>query len=140
MEGVRSVDAWLERLDEQRDDHAALHRHDREAELPAPLTHRMAGLAGHLLRVDAGRSGVDRRTEALTSFYPGYRYGHTTGTKMQRLMGELSAEGEEGRHCLYEYTISSDLLSLAARLRTPRSGVSSTSWRSIRSSWRNGAS
>ena len=118
VSGVTSIDGWLERLDEH-----------------GMIMSRSTGTTGKLSFLPRSgdewpawqsawfealrlATGVDFRTEAVPLFYPGYRDGHTTGTKMQRMFSELSAAGEEGRHCLYEYKISSDLLSLAARLRT----------------------
>jgi hypothetical protein len=118
MEGVTSVDAWIDRLDE----HGMLMIHTTGT--TGKLSFFPRSRAEWQQWQDAffesmrAASGVDRRTEPLQNFYPGYRRGNTSGTKMQRLMGEVSAEGEEGRHCLYEYAISSDLLSMAARLRT----------------------
>lgn len=117
MEDVRSVDGWLDRLDE----HGMYMSHSTGTSGKLSFFPRSQsewrGWQNSFFEGTRAASGVDRRTEALPSFYPGYRSGHTTGTKMQRIFGELSAEGEEGRHCLYEYHRSSDLLSLAARLR-----------------------
>jgi len=118
MDGVTSVDRWLERLD----GHGMIMLHStgttgKLSFLPRSRA-EWSGWVESFFEATRASSGVDRRKEALPTFYPGYRMGNTTGTKMQRIFGELSAEGEEGRHCLYEYAISSDLLSLAARLRT----------------------
>lgn len=118
MDDVSSVDGWLDRLDE----HGMIMSHSTGTSgklsfFPRSRT-EWRGWQDAFFEGTRAASGVDRRTEALPSFYPGYRSGHTTGTKMQRIFGELSAEGEEGRYCLYEYHRSSDLLSLAARLRS----------------------
>jgi hypothetical protein len=116
--GVRSVDSWLERLDE----HGMIMLHStgttgKLSFLPRSRQEWQGWQPAFFESVRAA-SGVDFRTEAMPTFYPGYRFGHTTGAKMQRIVGEVTAGGEEGRHVLYDYAISSDLLSLAARLRT----------------------
>jgi hypothetical protein len=117
MDDVTSVDGWLDRLDE----HGMIMTHSTGTTGKLSFFPRSRsewdGWQASFFEGTRAASGVDRRTEALPSFYPGYRSGHTTGTKMQKIFGELSAEGEEGRHCLYEYHRSTDLLSLAARLR-----------------------
>jgi hypothetical protein len=118
MDGVTTVDAWIDRLDE----HGMVMLHStgttgKLSFLPRSRT-EWDGWSNSFFESNRAASGIDRRTDPIPNFYPGYRRGNTTGTKMQRIFGELSAEGEEGRHCLYEYRISSDLLSLAARLRT----------------------
>lgn len=118
LDGVDSVDSWLERLDENG--MIMLHSTGTTGKLSFIPRSRTEWDAWQDAFFEATRaaSGVDRRADAIPTFYPGYRSGHTTGTKMQRIMGEQSAEGEAGRHVLYDYSISSDLLSLAARLRT----------------------
>jgi len=117
LEGVRSVDDWLERLDE----HGMIVVHSTGTTGKLSFFPRSQeewpGWKASFFESTRAATGVDRRTEALPTFYPGYRSGHTTGTKCQRLFSLESAEGEEGRHCLYEYHRSSDLLSLAARLQ-----------------------
>jgi hypothetical protein len=118
LDGVNSVDSWLARLDE----HGMLMSHStgttgKLSFLPRSRTEWPAW-QGSWFEAMRAVTGIDFRTEALPLFYPGYRDGYTTGTKMQRLFMEVSAGGEAGRHCLYDYKISSDLLSLAARMRT----------------------
>lgn len=117
LDDVTSVDGWLDRLDE----HGMIMSHSTGTSGKLSFFPRSRsewkGWQDSFFEGTRAASGVDRRTEALPSFYPGYRSGHTTGTKMQKIFGELSAEGEEGRYCLYEYHRSSDLLSMAARLR-----------------------
>jgi hypothetical protein len=117
LDGVRSVDAWIERLDE----HGMIIVHSTGTTGKLSFFPRSRdewpAWQDSFFESTRAASGVDRRTEVLPTFYPSYRYGHTTGTKMQRMFSEVSAEGEEGRHCLYEYKRSSDLLSMAARLR-----------------------
>ena len=118
LDGVTSVDGWIERLD--RHGMIMLHSTGTTGKLSFLPRSRSEwpGWTESFFDAIRAATGVDRRKEALPSFYPGYRTGNTTGTKMQRIFGELSAEGEEGRYCLYEHAISSDLLSLAARMRT----------------------
>jgi hypothetical protein len=118
LDGVNSVDAWLARLDE----HGMIMLHStgttgKLSFLPRSRAEWRGWKPAFFESVRAA-SGVDFRTDAMPTFYPGYRFGHTTGTKMQRIFGEETAAGEAGRHVLYDYAISSDLLSLAARLRT----------------------
>ena len=118
MDGVRSIDDWLERLDE----HGMIMSHStgttgKLSFMPRSRSEWQAW-QGSFFRALEASCGVDFRVEAVPLFYPGYRSGNTTGTKMQRIFSELSAAGEEGRYCLYDYAVSSDLLSLAARMRT----------------------
>ena len=118
LDGVNSVDAWLGRLDE----HGMIMLHStgttgKLSFLPRSQAEWRGWKPAFFESVRAA-SGVDFRTDPMPTFYPGYRFGHTTGTKMQRIFGEETAAGEAGRHVLYDYAISSDLLSLAARLRT----------------------
>jgi hypothetical protein len=118
LDDVTSVDGWLERLDEHG--MIMLHSTGTTGKLSFLPRSRAEWPGWERAFFEAGRAatGIDRRTEALPTFHPGYRSGHTTSTKMHKIFGERSAEGEEGRHVLYDYAISSDLLSLAARLRT----------------------
>jgi hypothetical protein len=118
LDGVSSVDLWLRRLDE----HGMIMLHStgttgKLSFLPRSRT-EWRGWKPAFFEAVRAASGVDFRVDPMPTFYPGYRFGHTTGTKMQRIMGEETAAGEAGRHVLYDYAISSDLLSLAARLRT----------------------
>lgn len=117
VEDVSSVDEWLDRLDEN----GMLMSHTTGTTgklgfFPRSQTD-WPGLRDAWLEAMRAATGVDRLKVAMPHFYPGYRSGHQSGTKLQKLFGELSAEGEEGRYCLYEYHRSADLLSLAGRLR-----------------------
>lgn len=118
LDDVKTVDAWLERLDEHG--MIMLHSTGTSGKLSfLPRSRReWAAWQNAFFEANRAATGTDLRTEAETTFYPGYRSGHTGGTKMQRLFGEQTAAGEEHRHVLYDYAISSDLLSLAARLRS----------------------
>jgi hypothetical protein len=118
LEDVRTVDGWLERLD----DHGMLMLHStgttgKLSFLPRSRT-ELPAWTDAFFEMWRAASGVDRRQVAMPTFWPGYRTGHSGAIKMCHIFAELSAEGEEGRHCLYDYPMSSDLLSLAARLRT----------------------
>ncbi len=118
MDDVKSVDHWLDRLDQ----HGMIMLHStgttgKLSFLPRSQTEFVAWKPAFFEGTRA-MTGVDRRTEVLATFFPGHRSGHAASTKLQRIfMGEHSAGGEENWHVLYDYAISSDLLSLAARLR-----------------------
>ena len=118
MDDVTSVDAWLDRLD--ANGMIMLHSTGTTGKLSfltRSQTEFPAWEAGFQEAMKAA-SGIDRRTEVVPVFFPGYRSGHATSVKMQSLfLGTHSAGGEANRHVLYDYPISSDLLSLAARLR-----------------------
>jgi hypothetical protein len=62
-------------------------------------------------------SGVDTVSENVASFASTYRAGHHMSIKLAMLYSRYEAAGEEGRHVLYDYAMSSDLMSLAGRLR-----------------------
>jgi hypothetical protein len=115
---LTSVDSWLTRLDE----HGMIMLHSTGTTGKLSFFPRSRaewpGWMPAFFEAIRAACGVDFRTDARPMFYPGYRFGHSTGAKMQRLFGEVTAAGEAGRHVLYDYAISSDLLSLAARLRT----------------------
>lgn len=117
MDDVRSVDEWIERLDE----HGMMVSHSTGTSGKLSFFPRSQdewpAQQGAFFESTRAATGVDRRTEYMATFYPGYRDGHTTGTKMQKKFSEVSAGGDEARYCLYEYKRSSDLLSMAARLR-----------------------
>jgi hypothetical protein len=118
MDDVDSVDKWIDRLDS----HGMIMLHStgttgKLSFLPRSQTEFTAWKPAFFEGTMA-TTGVDRRTEVLATFFPGYRSGNATSAKMQRIfIGEESAGGEANRHVLYDYAISSDLLSLAARMR-----------------------
>jgi hypothetical protein len=118
LEGVRSVDAWLDRLD----DNGMIVGHStgttgKLSFIPRSQTEWPAWRAAYF-EMRRAATGVDTLRVSIPSFQPGYRYGHHMQTKMQALFAGESAEGEEGRHVLYDYALSSDLLSLAGRLQS----------------------
>lgn len=117
LDGLDSVDAWLDRLDER-----------------GMLIGHSTGTTGKLSFIPRSRTewpswcnayfdsmraaiGLDTRTVILPSFSAGYRRGHQMMTKMGWLFTAESAGGEQARYTLYDYPLSSDLLSLAARLQ-----------------------
>ena len=116
-----SVDGWLEPARRARHDHRSLDRHDRQAELRPPLAQRMAAWkVSTYFESTRAATGVDRRKRHIPTFYPGYRGGHQTMLKM------LSAVQRRSRPAVWSSyhtalrlrTMSSDLLSLAARLQS----------------------
>jgi hypothetical protein len=116
LDGVDSVDAWLSRLDE----HGMIVGHS-------------TGTTGKLSFIPRSRDewpawrnayfecmratiGVDLRKVQIPSLSAGYRSGHQMMTKMGSLFAQESAGGDANRHMLYDYPLSSELLSLAGRL------------------------
>ena len=62
--------------------------------------------------------GMDTRKEEIANIsISGYRTGHQMMTKMTRLFAEVEGGGVDKRNLLYDYPISADVLSLAARLQ-----------------------
>jgi hypothetical protein len=117
LDGVNSVDAWLTRLDEN----GMIVGHStgttgKLSFIPRSQTEWPAWAAAYFLAMTAA-TGIDQRKERVTSLSASYRSGHQMMVKMGRLMAGASAEGEEGRNMLYDYAISSDLLSLAGRVQ-----------------------
>jgi hypothetical protein len=117
LDGVSSVDSWLDRLD----DYGMIVGHStgttgKLSFIPRSQTEWPAWRAAYF-EMRRAATGVDTLRINIPSFQPGYRYGHHMATKMQALFARESAEGEEGRHVLYDYALSSDLLSLAGRLQ-----------------------
>ena len=118
MEGVDSIDSWIDRLEE----HGMIIGHSTgttgklsfvprsEAEWPA--------VANAYFEMVRAMSGVDFRTVEMPYFSPNYRRGHQMGMKLQYRLACAAAGGDENRHCLYDYPISADLLSLMGRFRT----------------------
>jgi hypothetical protein len=60
---------------------------------------------------------VDAYTDHVETFFPGYRGGHQMMMKMLSLFNIPAAGGPEHYHTLYQTHISSDLMSLAARMQ-----------------------
>jgi hypothetical protein len=114
---IRTVDGWLERLDQA-----------------GMLVGHSTGTTGKLSFVPRSRTefpawqqcfyesnrattGVDGRSDLVETFFPGYRGGHQMAMKMLSLFNIPAAGGPEHYHTLYRSYISSDLLSLAARMQ-----------------------
>jgi hypothetical protein len=117
LDGVTSVDSWLDRLDE----HGMIVGHStgttgKLSFIPRSRTEWPAWKAAYF-EIRRAATGVDTLKVSIPSFQTGYRFGHHMATKMQWLFARESAEGEEGRHVLYDYALSSDLLSMAGRLQ-----------------------
>jgi hypothetical protein len=116
LDGVRSVDAWLDRLDES----GMIVGHStgttgKLSFIPRSRTEWPAWREAHFQAMRAA-IGVDVREVRIPQFSAGYRTGHQMMTKMGRLFAQEQAGGDAARHALYDYPISSDLLSLAGRL------------------------
>jgi hypothetical protein len=62
-------------------------------------------------------TGVDCYSDPVDTFFPGYRGGHHMMLKMLSLFNIPAAGGPERYHTLYQTHISSDLMSLAARMQ-----------------------
>jgi hypothetical protein len=117
LDGINCVDDWLTRLDES-----------------GMIIGHSTGTTGKLSFIPRSRSewpawrndhfqslrlatGLDMRKEKVHNMAAGYRYGHQMMAKQGMLFGSETAGGEDYRHMLYDYRISSDLLSLAGRLQ-----------------------
>jgi hypothetical protein len=117
LDGVRSVDDWLGRLDEN----GMIVGHStgttgKLSFIPRSQVEWPAWTNAHFTAMHAA-IGVDIRQVRIPTFSAGYRSGHQMMTKMGRLFGQVQAGGETARHTLYDYPLSSDLLSLAGRLQ-----------------------
>jgi hypothetical protein len=118
LDGVTSVDSWLDRLDE----HGMIVGHStgttgKLSFIPRSQTEWPAWQAAYFRALSAS-IGVDTRELQLPNIaVSGYRSGHQMMTKMGKLFGRSEAGGRENRHLLYDYKLSSDLLSLAARMQ-----------------------
>lgn len=117
LEGVTMIDQWLDRLDEF-----------------GMLVGHSSGTTGKLSFVPRSQvefpswqrsyyeaqratTGVDAYTDKVETFFPGYRGGHQMMMKMLSLFNIPASGGPEHYHTLYSGHISSDLLSLAARMQ-----------------------
>lgn len=116
LDGVDSVDDWLTRLDE----HGMIIGHStgttgKLSFIPRSRSEWPAWRTDHFESLRFG-TGIDMRTEKIHNFAAGYRYGHQMMAKQGMIFGAESAGGEACRHMLYDYRLSSDLLSLAGRM------------------------
>ncbi|WP_436790845.1 hypothetical protein [Yinghuangia sp. YIM S10712] len=117
LDGVDSVDEWLTRLDE----HGMIIGHStgttgKLSFIPRSRDEWPAWRNVHF-EVMRAAIGTDVRQVKIPTFSAGYRSGHQMMTKMGKLFAEVQAGGDENRHMLYDYPLSSDLLSLAGRLQ-----------------------
>jgi hypothetical protein len=118
LHGVTSVDSWLDRLDE----HGMLVCHTtgttgKLSFLPRSKT-EWPGWSDAYFEVRRSMTGVDFRTEEIPSFTTGYRRGHMLGAKLGLLIAEAQPGDDTDRHFLYDFALSADLMSLAARLQS----------------------
>ncbi len=117
LDGLTSLDDWMTRLDE----HGMIVGHSTGTSgklsfLPRSRTEWPAWKNTYFETMRAA-TGVDLRVEEVPIFSATYRTSHHMATKMGALFGAETALGEERRYTLYDYPLSSDLLSLAGRLR-----------------------
>lgn len=117
LEGVRSLDSWIDRLEE----HGMIIGHStgttgKLSFVPRSQTEWPAWKAAYFEMLRS-LTGVDFLEETIPYFTTGYRTGHQMMVKMQYLFAEAGAGGDANRHCLYDYAISADLLSLMGRYR-----------------------
>jgi len=117
LDGIDSVDAWLSRLD----DHGMLVGHStgttgKLSFIPRSQSEWPSWKNAYFEAMRAAL-GIDIRKVKLPSFGAGHRSGHQMMAKMGKLFGQAEAGGDAGRHMLYDYPLSSDLLSLAGRMQ-----------------------
>lgn len=118
LDGLTSVDSWLDRLDE----HGMIIGHStgttgKLSFIPRSKVEWPAWQGAYFQAMRAS-IGLDPRDVQLPQIaLSGYRSGHQMMTKMGKLFSQREAGGEANRHLLYDYPLSSDLLSLAARLQ-----------------------
>lgn len=120
LDGVDSLDSWIDRLEE----HGMIIGHSsgttgKLSFIPRSRTEWPAWSNAYFEMLRA-LTGVDFREEKIPYFTTSYRSGHQMMVKMQRLFAEAAAGGDENRHCLYDYAISADLLSLMGRYQAAR--------------------
>jgi hypothetical protein len=118
LDGLDSVDAWLDRLDA----HGMLIGHStgttgKLSFVPRSLTEKPIWVNTYFEAFYAS-AGVDPRKTVLDSFFPGYRFGHHMMVKMVTMFARESLGGLDHHHTLYNYPVSSDLMSLAGRLQS----------------------
>ena len=118
LDGVTSVDSWLDRFD----DHGMLVCHTTGTSgklsfLPRSQT-EWPSWSNAFFEVRRALTGVDFRQEVIPSFTAGYRKGHSLGAKLGSLIARAQPGGDTNRHFLYDFALSADVLSLAARLQS----------------------
>ncbi|MEJ5979098.1 hypothetical protein WG901_20770 [Novosphingobium sp. PS1R-30] len=117
LTGVNTVDGWLDRLDA----FGMLigHSSGTTGKLSFVPRSQVEFPSWQKTYYEAQRAttGVDAYTDKVETFFPGYRGGHQMMMKMLELFNVPAAGGPEHYHTLYPHHISSDLLSLAARMQ-----------------------
>ena len=116
LEGIDSVDDWITRLDEN----GMIIGHStgttgKLSFVPRSRTEWPAWCNDHFEMVRFV-TGIDMRHEKVHNITAGYRYGHQMMAKQGMLFCAESPGGEADRHMLYDFRLSSDLLSLAGRM------------------------
>lgn len=118
LEGLTTIDGWLDRLDQ----FGMLVGHStgttgKLSFLPRSQS-EYVGWERAYNGAQQATTGVDPHKEFVPTFFPGYRGGHHMMLKMLGLFGVPAAGGPEHYHTLYQGHISSDLSSLAGRMRS----------------------
>ena len=117
LAGVATVDSWLDRLD----DFGMLIGHSSGTTGKLSFVPRsqveFPSWQRSYYEAQRATTGVDAYTDKVETFFPGYRGGHQMMMKMLELFNVPAAGGPEHYHTLYPHHISSDLLSLAARMQ-----------------------
>jgi hypothetical protein len=117
LTGVTMIDQWLDRLD----DFGMLvgHSSGTTGKLSFVPRSQVEFPAWQRSYYEAQRAttGVDAYNDKVETFFSGYRGGHQMMLKMLSLFNIPAAGGPEHYHTLYPGHISSDLLSLAARMQ-----------------------
>ncbi len=117
LTGVNTVDAWLDKLDAFG--MLVGHSSGTTGKLSFVPRSQVEFPSWQRTYYEAQRAttGVDAYTDPVETFFPGYRGGHQMMMKMLELFNVPAAGGPEHYHTLYPHHISSDLLSLAARMQ-----------------------
>jgi hypothetical protein len=117
LDGVDSVDEWLKRLDDFG--MFLVHSTGTTGKLsfvPRSKVEWPAFQSAHFEAREA-TCGIDLRRTDVPMFATSYRSGHQSMVRVGHVLSQVSAGGEESRHPLYDFAVSSDLLSLAGRLQ-----------------------
>lgn len=117
LEGLGTVDDWIERLD--ANGMFLVHSTGTTGKLSFVPRSQIDYPIWCSAQFEARRAttGVDLRTEPIPMFTTSYRHGHQSMVKMGYSLALASAGGDEARHPVYDFRISSELLALAGRLR-----------------------
>jgi hypothetical protein len=117
LDGITTVDGWLERLDE----HGMIMGHSSGTSGKLSFIPRSQsdwpGWKPAYMGVRRVATGVDAEKEVIPLFSPGYRFGYHFATKASYIFSKCTAGGEASRYVLFDYALSSDVLSLAGRMK-----------------------